>query len=33
MTDKGLPLVIDVVKDVASAIIAGMTQGVIKGMV
>lgn len=30
--DKGLPMVIDVVKDVSSAVIQSMVQGTIKGL-
>ncbi|KXL53691.1 hypothetical protein CLNEO_09170 [Anaerotignum neopropionicum] len=32
ITEKGLPLVIDVIKDVSSTIISSMVEGVIKGV-
>lgn len=33
ITDKGLPMAIDVIKNVSTSIISAMTEGAVKGMV
>ena len=32
ITKKGLPMILDVIKDVATGIVSSMTEGAIKGL-